>query len=164
MKDLLDKQLYDSKYNYIVNSTCFHDLYLLLNDLIISLSINYWSDYSIIIRQDPSIYTKIRSIFNTFKYQLVDDVSKIIFVMNNPLHSQRSYLDIFTSEINKNDEIKNEILNLQCNLFIEIFDCINNISQKITWTRLQSLLQYNSPLYIIYYIIIIEYLKYLNMV
>lgn len=154
MKDLLDKQLYDSNYNYIVNSTCFHDLYLLLNDLIISLSINYWSDYSIIIRQQPNIYTKIRSIFNSFKYQLVDDVSKIIFVMNNPLHSQRNYLDIFTTEINKNDEIKNEILNLQCNLFIEIFDCINNISQKITWTRLQSLLQNNSPLYKIYNIII----------
>lgn len=153
MKDLLDKQLYDSNYNYIVNSACFHDLYLLLNDLIISLSINYWSDYSIIIRQQPNIYTKIRSIFNTFKYQLVDDVSKIIFVINNPLHSQRNYLDIFTTEINKNDEIKNEILNLQCNLFIEIFDCINNISQKITWTRLQSLLQNNSPLYKIYNII-----------
>lgn len=155
MKNILDKQLYNnSKYSFIVNSTCYHDLCLLLNDLINSLSINYWSDYSIIIRQKPNIYSNIRSIFSSFKYQLLDDVSKIVFVMNNPLHSQLSYLDIFISEINKDENvnIKNEILNLQCNLNVEIFDYINNVSQRITWSRLQSLLINNSPVYLYRYL------------
>lgn len=95
----------------------------------------------------PEIFSQIRKIFENFTYRIKDNTCGITFILSPDDINECSYLEYFIKEINNSNNITSELLKLNFNMIIELYDPIINQSEIVTLKSLQSLISQDCTLY-----------------